>query len=153
MRWNIWDEFERLQEELDNTFYNYFPRRNQNLLEGPKDVVNSGYKRPLADMYETEKEYIVEVELPGVDKKDIKIDIKDDLVNISVEKNDESEITDKKKGIYRMERRYTGFQRVLHLPKNTNKENVDAEYKNGILKLKIPKKEIKDKDVKRITVK
>lgn len=90
------------------------------------------------DIKETKKEYLLEAEIPGVDKKDIKVNMKDDILTISVEKNEENE--EKNDGYIRKERYYGNYSRSFNVD-NINSEKIAAKYENGILKLVLPKKE------------
>jgi HSP20 family protein len=149
----IWDEMLRMQEEMDSLFGNYpirNPSQQQALISGPASTV-AQYRKPVADIYETEKEYVAELEMPGVDKKDIKIHVSEDAMEIKVEKKEEKE--EKKKDSYRYQRNYTGFYRCFALPENADSNKVEAIFKNGILELKIPKNAVKEQKLKMIEVK
>lgn len=96
-----------------------------------------------ADVKETENEYIVDVEIPGVDKEDIKLDIKDDVLSICVERNEE--LKEERKDYIRRERRYDVCSRSFYVP-DIRHEDVKAKYDNGILTVTLPKAdEIKSK--------
>ncbi|MBN2421959.1 Hsp20/alpha crystallin family protein [Candidatus Woesearchaeota archaeon] len=154
----IWDEMQRMQDEMDlmfNRFWTYDPYRERPLLNGPKNNSNkteiSRYRQPLTDIWETDKEVIATLELPGVSKEDININVKDDRLEVKVEKKQEKD--DKKEGSYRFERSYSGFYRCFSLPSHVKADATDATYKNGVLEIKIPKlKEIESKS-KKIEVK
>ena len=151
----IWDEMRRMQYEMDRLFNNFFSSGfgfdyDVPLIES-RDVVKSNYRQPLSDIWETDNEIIATVELPGVKKEDIEVSAKDNGIEIKVEKKDEHKTDDKKKGIYRLERQYSGFYRFFSMPENADLNNVHASYKNGVLELKIPKKMIEDKS-RRIAV-
>ena len=94
---------------------------------------------PRVDINETDKDIILDVELPGLDKKDIKIEVKDSTLTISGERKQEKETEDS--GCRRVERRYGKFERTFGLPENVKTEKVSAEYKNGVLVLTLPKTE------------
>ncbi len=154
--YTIWDEMRRMQEQMDSVFANFFdtePMLGSGLLLENKgnDVEKSKYHAPASDIWETDKEVIAEVDLPGIDKKDIKINLNDDNIEIKAEKKTEKE--DKKKGFYRQERCYSGFYRQFPLPSNIKADKAEAEYKDGVLKLKIPKMKIEQRKVKQIEVK
>ncbi|RMF07258.1 Hsp20/alpha crystallin family protein [Candidatus Woesearchaeota archaeon] len=149
-RSTLWDEFIRMQEEMDRLFETFFRgspffRRSSAgtpLLEGPSrraetGIVESDYRQPLTDIWETDKEVVATVELPGVDKKDIQINATDDGIEIKVEKKDEKK--EEKKGMFRLERVYSGFYRFIPLPANVNADKTAATYKNGVLELRVPK--------------
>lgn len=152
----MWDEFQRLQEQMDKVFSDtgdYYPFEEKSLLPSPnkKDLQVSRYRQPLTDIFETNKDVIARLEIPGIKKEDIKIDIKDNSLKVKVERKEEKE--DKKEGMYRMERRYSGFYRCFSLPENIDSNNADASYKDGVLEIKIPKTEVKEPETKSITVK
>ena len=146
MRRTMLDELFRMREEMDSLFENFFtesPKRS--LLAGPDNSV-AKMRKPLMDIYEEDNNYIVKADLPGYDKEDIKLNLKDGVLEIKAENKNENELEDKKKGTYNFERSYSGYYRKITLPENTDEEKIDAEYKNGVLKLKLPKiKEIKAK--------
>jgi len=155
----IFDELKRMQQQIDNTFKNFFEMDffniNHNLLKGPKgEISKTNYKLPLSNIYETDKEIIAEIEMPGVDKKDIKIQIDKNGIEIKAENKAEIKQENQKKGIYRFERNYSGFYRYFSLPSYADTEKANAEYKNGILKIIIPKlKIVEEKKKKLIEVK
>ena len=98
------------------------------------------YRRVLSDVNENENEFIAKIELPGVEKEDIKINAKDDKVEVSVENKEE--IEKEGKDNYCCKKSYAGFSRSFGLPEGTDIEKIEASYKNGVLSLKIPKKEL-----------
>lgn len=155
--YSILDEMRRMQEHMDLMFGNFFDRDpffGHNLLENkPRNLIESNYKQPVCDLYENKKELIVEVEIPGVDKKDIKVHVSNDGIEIKAENKIETKNEDKKKGMYNFERNYTGFYRRFSLPNNVNSEKAHAEYKNGILKITVPKLKIEESKKKLIDVK
>ncbi|NMB08970.1 MAG: Hsp20/alpha crystallin family protein [Tissierellia bacterium] len=98
----------------------------------------SSYHPLRVDVKEKDKEYLLEVEIPGVDKEDIYLEIKDDILNISVERKEE--INEEKENYIRRERRYGSFRRSFYVD-NVDQEKIKAKFKNGVLKIKLPKKE------------
>lgn len=107
-------------------------------LEWPKF---SEFREPLIDMEETEDELKVTVELPGISKEDIDIDVTEDTITIKAKRKEA--IEEKKKGFYRVERSYRGFYRKIGLPCNVIPEKAEASYKDGILIITLPKTEKK----------
>jgi HSP20 family protein len=97
-----------------------------------------GQNVPAVNVKETEKAYEVELASPGFNKKDFKISIDDGLLTVSAEKEQEKE--EKKDNYTRREFGYASFSRSFNLPVNTNEEDVQAKYEEGILKLVIAKK-------------
>jgi len=105
---------------------------------------------PAVNVNETDKEFALTIAAPGLEKKDFKVDAYDDMLTISAEKEEKEE----KNGRYnRREYNYTSWSRSFTLPENCNSGKINAEYKNGELKIVIPKMEIKEpKKVKNISV-
>jgi len=93
-----------------------------------------------ADIKENEKEFIIDAEIPGANKEDIKLDLKDDRLTISIEKSEETK--EEKDNYIRRERRYGSSSRSFYV-ENVKKEDVTAKYENGILSIVLPKSETK----------
>jgi HSP20 family protein len=104
---------------------------------------------PAFDISETEKEYVISGEIPGIDPKDLEVTLTDGILSIKGEKKHESE--EKEENYHRVERHYGSFQRSFRLPDNINREKLDASYKDGVLRLTLPKSE--ESEVKKIEVK
>jgi len=107
---------------------------------------------PAVNVSETEKEFKLSIAAPGLEKNDFKIDADDDMLTISAEHKEER--NEKNGGRYnRREYNYTSWSRSFSLPENCDPDKIQAEYKNGELKIMIPKKEVKEsKNVKSITI-
>ena len=86
---------------------------------------------PAANIKENEKNYTLELAVPGMDKKDLKIDINDDVLVISSESTKEEE--EEKEGYKRKEFSYSSFCRSFYIPENVNREKIGASYKDGVL--------------------
>lgn len=99
----------------------------------------SGRSMPAVNIKETDKTYEVELAVPGYDKKDFNISVDNGLLTVSAEKREEKE--QKQDNYTRREFGFTSFSRAFNLPVNTNDEDVQARYEDGILKLTISKKE------------
>lgn len=104
---------------------------------------------PAVDIKEKEKELQVTAELPGINKEDVKVSLKDDLLTISGEKKSKKEVKDENH--YRMERVYGSFHRCFRLPNIVDSENISADFKDGVLNIRIPK--LKEALPKQIEVK
>lgn len=135
--WDPFDEMRRLQKEMNKAFGNFFRESTKSIrsIEGGF----SKYKEPASDIVETNKDVIVAVDLPGMDKKDIVLKVTENMVEIQAQKKEEMKV--EKKGFFKHERSYSGFHRVLSLPATVKSEDAKAEYKNGILKITVPKKQ------------
>lgn len=94
---------------------------------------------PAVDVTEHENAYEVKVELPGVNKDDVKITMQDDILTIRGEKKQEKE--SKNSSYHRIERSYGSFQRSFTLPTSVKHDQIDASYKDGILTIALPKAE------------
>ena len=108
---------------------------------------------PAVNIKETENDFIVDVAVPGMDKKDFKIDLENDVLTISSEKTTNNE--DSNENYTRKEYSYMSFKRSFTLPKGVvDSDKINAAYKNGELKITIPKlEEAKPKPAKLIEVK
>jgi len=93
-----------------------------------------------ADIKETEKEFVIDAEIPGAKKEDIKLDLREDRLIISIEKSEETK--EEKDNYIRKERRSGAASRSF-LVENVNHEGVTAKYENGILSIVLPKNETK----------
>lgn len=101
---------------------------------------------PMVDISETDDEYIVRAEVPGVSKDDLKITIKDNILTISGEKKQEKET--KSENFHRIERVYGSFTRTFTLPGAVKVDKVEAKFKDGVLTIKLPKvEETKAKEI------
>lgn len=102
--------------------------------------------RPVVDIYDDENRVVINAELPGIDKKDIVIDVKDRLLTLKGERSTEKEVKEDK--YHRRERAYGKFKRVFSLPAEVDPDKIKANFKDGILKIDIPKpKEQKPKKI------
>jgi HSP20 family protein len=130
--------------DILDRFFNDNYVRNKNAL--------NDYTVPAVNVSEDEKQYEVDVAAPGMEKKDFNIDVTDNMLTISAEK--EHEDKQEEENYVRREFGYTQFKRTFALPDNVNEEKIDANYKDGVLKIAIPKKEIeKAKAQRKIDVK
>jgi HSP20 family protein len=94
---------------------------------------------PLVDIAEDDNEYLIKAELPGIEKDQVKVSVEDGLLVISGERNSEKE--EKNRKYHRVERSYGSFIRSFSLPDDADGTKVKAEFKNGILKVHLPKDE------------
>lgn len=94
---------------------------------------------PRVDVHETDKDILIDVEVPGIEKKDIKVEVKNNNLTISGESKTERKTEEAQ--CFRVERRYGKFERTFGLPDTIQTDKVTAAYKNGILNLTLPKTE------------
>ena len=134
-------ELDRIQDEINRIFD--FPRFSES--EGIFDRAGS----PALDVVENTDNYIVRCDLPGVEQKNLEVSVEGDVLTIKGEKKYEKKEKDAR--YYRNELWEGSFQRTLSLPVGVDTEKVDAELKDGILTITLPKKE--EHKPKQITVK
>ncbi|MEK6970734.1 MAG: Hsp20/alpha crystallin family protein [archaeon] len=142
---SLFADMRRMQNRMDgmfNALWSTDPITGARLslpLNLPQQEVldRDSWVRPLSDFYETPTHICADVDLPGIAKKDIKLDIATDRVEIRAEKKRES----KDEGMegFRMERSYSGFFRSFVLPSNVDASKATARFKDGVLYLRIPK--------------
>jgi HSP20 family protein len=119
-------------------FQQLFDRFDSDFFTRPLGV-SRGEWFPRLDVRRLEGDVVVEVELPGMSKDDVKIEVTNDGLVISGEKKSESET--KEDNFYRSERTFGRFMRRVALPHGTDAENADAKFENGILRITMPVKE------------
>ena len=96
---------------------------------------------PVVDIYENDEHIVIKAELPGTDKKDIAVDVKEDVLTLKGERSTANEVKEEK--YYRRERTFGKFERAFKLPKGVDPEKIQADYTDGILEIKVPKPETK----------
>ncbi len=107
--------------------------------EGEEAPMSTRCWAPATDIYETKEEYVFKLELPGISKDDVKVELEGDKLRITGDRKEEKEV--EKENYHRVERVCGSFARSFQLPKNANGEKVSANMKDGILELRIPKQE------------
>ena len=141
IRWQPFSEIDSLQKEMNRLFDSLAPRTTEEL---------SSAFVPAAEMEETPEAIHLKLEVPGLDAKDIDIQVSADAISISGERK--SETTTEDQGMTRSEFRYGSFRRVIPLPTRVQNTNVNAEYKDGILNLTLPKAEEEKNKVVKVNV-
>jgi len=138
--------FSLLRQEINTLFDNFFrgfeiePFRSR-----------LGVFSPSIDVKESDKDILIAAELPGMDDKDIDVSLTRDSLTIKGEKKQEKE--EKGKDYYRMERSFGSFSRTIPLPAEIDTDKVKAEFRKGLLTVRLPKTEKAIKETKKITVK
>jgi len=102
---------------------------------------------PVMDLHETDDAYVAKVDLPGLTKEDIHIEVSNDVLTISGERK--NEMDEKKDGWDCMERQYGKFSRAIRVPSDTvDSDKITANYKNGVLEVSLPKAaQVKPKEI------
>jgi HSP20 family protein len=149
-----WRPFQALRNEIDQIFDDFgsgfWNRPFRSLARLERDLSKS-ISSPAVDVAENDKAYEITAELPGLDEKNIDIKLDKGGLTIKGEKREETE--EKKKDYYVSERRYGAFERYFALPDGINADKIEATFKNGVLKVLLPKTEEAQKPAKTINVK
>lgn len=139
-----------LMDEMDDVFENL----RSSLWGGLAPMENyslAGARIPAIDIMDKENALEITAELPGINKGDLDIEITEDSVYLKAETKEEKE--EKKGGYYKKERYRSSFQRKIPLPVPVDVDKADAEMKDGVLLMSLPKKEAVDRGAKKLTVK
>ncbi|MBN1532612.1 MAG: Hsp20/alpha crystallin family protein [Spirochaetes bacterium] len=138
MKWGLVrraDDYNRVVDpfrwDIDRFFDDFFSSK----------PLSTGEWNPRVDVAEDEKSIQVTAEIPGLTENDIKVTIEKNVLTISGEKKEEKEEKDEKKNTVLSERRYGSFCRSMALPEGIKADAVSAEFKNGVLKIALPKEE------------
>jgi len=130
-----WNDLNRVQRRINRIFDDFFT-------ESYPALPTSGFGQqevfsPLSDIEETDNQYLLSVDLPGLKKEDVKIEVRDRQLIVSGERK--SENREEAKGRVSTERWYGSFVRSFMLPDGINADKVEADFEDGVLKLKVPK--------------
>ena len=144
-KWNplntpsVWDPFREL-EEMQDRLTSLFGRRVSLLKSGSEgEEFTVAAWTPRVDIAEDDKEYVINAELPGIAKEDVKVSVENGVLSISGERKTEKE--EKGKKFHRIEQSYGTFVRSFTLPEGNSGEKISAEFRDGILKVHVPKDE------------
>ena len=143
VRWNPFGEMTAMQNRINRMFNEpYWPTGRMD------DDAGMGMWNPVVDLYEKDDHFVIKAELPGVNKKDIAIDLKDRVLTLSGERSYENEV--KEENYYRRERSYGKFQRAFTLPADVDSDKIKAEFNDGLLQIEVPKPE--EQKPKKVTI-
>lgn len=130
--WTPFRELERFRSTMDQALEDFF---TTNIPELP---LERGWL-PAVDVEEREKEYIFSVEVPGMEKEDVHVEVQNQTLKVSGERKEEKD--EKRKGYLRHEQSYGAFSRAFTLPDDASSEGLKATCKNGVLKIAVPRSE------------
>lgn len=143
MEWNIFDEMQRMQEEMNRMFSNFFSSPYQlgpgRTVQEAEPAQRTPYRKAVVDVQETDKDVIVTAELPGMRKEDIELKVASERVEIKAHMKKET--TEEKETYKAYGRMYAGFYQSVPLPAAVKSEDAKAAYKNGVLEIVLPKTE------------
>jgi HSP20 family protein len=138
-RWDPFRNLSTLQEQVNRLFETSYRGRGDN------SALTTW--APAVDIYETENELVLKADLPEVNERDLDIQIENNMLTIRGERAFDHEV--KEDNYLRIERTYGAFSRSFSLPNAVNTEAIKAEYKNGVLRVELPKRaESKPRQVK-----
>jgi HSP20 family protein len=138
-RWDPFRNLSTLQDQVNRLFDSSF--------KGNGETPSLTAWAPAVDIYETENELVIKADLPDIDEKDIDVRVENNMLTIGGERKLEESV--KEDNYLRVERAYGSFSRSFSLPSTVNTEAIQASYKNGVLKVELPKRaESKPKQVK-----
>jgi HSP20 family protein len=127
VRWEPFRELASLQGDMNrwlNTFFDGQTRETRNWV-------------PALDVWETDNDIVYAFDLPGIPEDKISIEVKDDTLNVSAERDRTEETSEDR--YYRFERRYGSFTRAVGLPQGVDEDRIDASYRDGVLEVRVPK--------------
>lgn len=133
IRWEPIRELDTIQSEFNRLFNSFFDTPTAGNGSAPRRWV------PPMDLVETDADYVLRADLPGMAEQDVKIELEDNVLTISGERRSEDE--QRKAGYYRLERSFGSFRRSLTLPEGVDSEAIKATFANGVLEVRIPKPE------------
>jgi HSP20 family protein len=134
IRWEPTRELNSLQGEMNRLFNTFFDTPLPN-----GGATTARRWLPAMDLVETEDDFVLTADLPGLSEKDVNIELEDNVLTISGERRSEHE--HRKDGVHRVERASGGFTRSLTLPEGVDPEAIKANFDRGVLEVRIPKPE------------
>jgi HSP20 family protein len=137
-KWNPFGELDELQNRLGSLFLNGFPNRMGFLrrMENGESLKLPDWS-PLVDITEDDHEYLFKADLPEMKKEDVKVTVENGILSISGDRKVEKE--EKKKRYHRIERAYGSFERTFTVPEDADTAKIAAEFKDGVMKVHLPK--------------
>ena len=146
VRWDPFRNMTTLQDRINRIFDETVSRSKDDY----EVEVRQCDWRPVVDIFETEKGIVINAELPGVSKEDITLDVKQNILTLKGERKSDKEVS--QENYYRMERCFGTFERAFTLPSTVDPANITANFKDGILRIEIPKSQEKKAQQINITV-
>lgn len=134
VKWNPWREMTDWHNRINRFF-------NEDFLPGTRLEDESAFNTwsPAVDIYDNDDNIVIKAELPGVDKKDVEVELKDRVLTLKGERSYENEV--KEENYHRKERVFGRFHRSFMLPEGVADDKIKADFKDGVLKIEIPKPE------------
>ncbi len=133
IRWEPVRELNTIQSEMNRLFNSFF--------ESPTASNGTAARRwiPAMDLVETDEDFVLRADLPGLTESDINIELEDNILTVSGERRAQQE--ERRDGYYRVERASGSFSRSLTLPEGVDPDKIHAGFEHGVLEVRIPKPE------------
>jgi HSP20 family protein len=133
IRWDPFSNIATLQDRINRLFEDAFPRT----ADDEEDLSAGAAWRPYTDIFETESGVTILMDLPGVEKEDVSVEVKENILSISGNRTCEAAVEEKK--YYRRERSCGSFKRSFGMRGTIAPEKIKASFKNGVLKIELAK--------------
>ncbi len=140
------DYMRDLRDEMESMFRSTFEPMIEKESERGELIFS-----PPVELWEKEGDIHLKVQLPGIKKEDIDIEVSENSIKIKAETKEEKEETEK--NIYRSEFRYGRFMRTIPLPEEVDCDEAEAKFKDGVLCISVPKTQKEEKEIKKLTIK
>lgn len=131
IKWRPFRELNLMRRDLDRLIDRFF--------DFDKELFDRDLWAPEIDISESDEEYVVKADIPGIDQKDLSVTLSGGNLTIKGERREEKE--EKKKHFHRIERRYGSFQRTIQIPGEVDENKITANYRDGVLEIHLPKTE------------
>jgi HSP20 family protein len=138
VRWEPFRDLLSLQDRMNRMFHDSYRGANQAAAQD-EDWGLGGSWAPAVDIYDHDGNIVLKAELPGVDAKNVDIRLENNVLTLSGERKLDSEV--KRESYHRVERTYGSFTRSFTLPTVVDQEKIKAEYRDGVLRVTLPKRE------------
>ncbi len=137
VRWEPFRDLVSLQERMNRLFHDSY--RGVSREAGEEDWALGGSWAPAVDIFEHEGNIVLKAELPGVETKDVDIQVENNILTLRGERKFDSAVT--RESYHRVERAYGAFSRSFTLPTVVDTDKIKAEFKDGVLRVTLPKRE------------
>ncbi len=140
VRWNPWREMVGTRNRAGRFFDEFFFQTDAG------ENAAAWNWNPVVDVYETDEHFVIKADLPGIEKDDLALDVKNGVLTLKGERSYDEEV--KKENVHFRERAHGRFVRSFRLPEHVDTDKITADYTNGVLKIEIPKPEtVKPKQI------
>lgn len=151
-----WPPLTSLRQEVDRLFDDFtsgWPFRARAFERHPWAHLPAAFRTaaPATDVVENEKEFVITLDLPGVEDKNIEVTASDDVLTVQAEATEERK--EEKENYFLSERQHGALQRAFHIPPGVDMDKIDANYEKGVLKITLPKTAEAQKKQRKIKIK